>query len=345
MKIIIASTIWPFAEGGGTLIVDWLEQKLKEYGHQVDVVKIPFFSNYKEMLKQITALRLYHLEDVCDRLICVRMPSYLIQHSDKYLWFIHHYREVYDLWKTEWGLTPKDNDMLAIREYIIRSDNVAFSEAKKIYTNSKIVSKRLMKFNNVDSEPLYPPLLSPEQFYCDGYGDYIYYSSRIAATKRQLLAVQAMKHVKTDVKLVITGKSEDPYYMEKIRKYLKKHSLDDKVKIHNEWINEDLKVNYFARCLAALYIPFDEDSYGYSSLEAHHSRKAVITCEDSGGTDELINDGENGFILKPDPEIIAEHFDRLYLDKQAAEKMGSRGLERINELDINWDNVIRSFTQ
>jgi glycosyltransferase involved in cell wall biosynthesis len=345
MKIIIASTIVPFIEGGGTFIVDWLEQKLREYGHQVDVVKIPFSSNYLEMLSQMTALRLYHLEDACDRLICIRMPSYLIPHPDKYLWFIHHYREVYDLWNTELGISDQFTDAISIREYIMRADSAAFSEAKKIYTNSKIVSKRLMDFNGVNSETLYPPILRPEQFFCDEYGDFIYYTSRICRPKRQFLAVQAMQYTKTKVKLLITGKPDEPVYLEKIYKYIRNHSLQKKVTILDEWITEQQKAEYFAKCLAALYIPYDEDSYGYPSLEAHHSRKAVITCNDSGGTDELIVDGKNGRILEPDPQIIADSFDKLYIDRRIAKEMGDCGYNRISELGITWDNVIGSFTR
>lgn len=345
MKIIIASTIVPFVIGGGELIVDWLELKLKEYGHQVDVVKIPFSPNYQEVLTQTTALRLYHLENACDRLICIRSPSYVIPHPNKYLWFVHHYREIYDLWNTEFDSLPKNSETFAIREYIMRSDEKAFSEANKIYTNSKIVSKRLLDFNRIESKPLYPPILSPLQFYCDSYGDYIYYSSRIHKIKRQLLAVQAMRYTKTNVKLLVTGLADSQEYVAKLHKYIHSHSLEKKVTILNEWIPEEQKAKYFAKCLAAIYVPYDEDSYGYPSLEAHHSQKAVITCQDSGGTRELINDGENGWLVQADPKIIAEYFDRLYMDRKLAEDMGNKGFKRITELDITWDNVIRSFTQ
>jgi len=345
VKIIIASTIVPFIEGGGTFIVDWLEQQLREYGHQVDTVKIPFSPDYKETLSQITALRLYNLEDMCDRLICIRRPAYQIPHPNKYLWFIAHFREIYDLWETEYDYLPKNSETLAIRELIMRSDDHAFSEAKKIYTNSKIMSSRLLKFNAVHSEPLYPPILKPERFRNGGYGDYIYYASRINRTKRQLLAVQAMKHTKTDVKLLLTGKAEDPAYTKEITDCINENRLDDKVTIINKWITEEQKIKHLAECLAAIYIPFDEDSYGYPTLEAHHSNKAVITCTDSGGTDELIIHNENGLILEPNPEALAECFDMLYENKQIAEKYGAKGLERIKTLDISWDNVIRRFTE
>lgn len=85
MKIIIASTIVPFIEGGGTFIVDWLEQKLKESGHQVDVLKIPFSYSDDVIPKQMLALRRYHVEDACDRLISVDIPAGFIRHMNKYI--------------------------------------------------------------------------------------------------------------------------------------------------------------------------------------------------------------------------------------------------------------------
>jgi glycosyltransferase involved in cell wall biosynthesis len=345
MKIIVASTIVPFIEGGGTFIVDWLDLKLKEYGHQVETVKIPFSSHYQRMIPQMVGLRLYHLEDACERLVAIRMPSYLLKHPDKHLWFIHHYREVYDLWNTPLDGLPKDPEALAIREYIKRADDAAFREARRIHTNSAVVSSRLLQFNGVHATPLYPPVLKPEIFRCDGYGDYLYYPSRICRPKRQLLAVQAMKYTRSDVRLVLSGRSEQLSYLQEIQREIGENQLEDKVTLIDGWISEEDKADHLARCLAVVYIPFDEDSYGYPSLEAHHSGKAVVACTDSGGTDELIVDGVNGFLAEPDARKLAERFDRLFEDRTLAERMGERGIERIQEMGITWDNVIRRLTE
>ncbi len=343
MKIIIGTTIVPHISGGGTQICEWLEIKLKEYGHQTQLVGIPFSSHYKVFMEQMLALRLYHLEDSADRLICVRMPSYLLRHNKKYLWFIHHYREVYDLWDTQYSI-PHTEEGRAVREFVMRADTMAFAEAKKIYTNSKVISRRLMDFNGIEAQPVYPPILKPEQFHCESYGDYIYYPSRICGHKRQHLAVEAMKYTKTGVKLLISGVVETPFYGDKIAEIITANSLQNKVTVKNEWITEQQKTEWLANCLAVAYIPFDEDSYGYPSLEAHHSAKAVVSCTDSGGTDELIMDGVNGFMVESEPQKLAEVFDRLYENKKLAERMGNAGIKRIIDLDITWDNVIRRFT-
>jgi len=205
MKIIITSTIIPFVEGGGTFIVDWLEAKLKEYGHQTEVFKIPFFPFYKKMIPQMLSLRLLDLSASSDKLIAIRTPSYLIKHPNKTLWFIHHHRGAYDLWGTRYQDIPNTEEGIDIRNAIIKSDNMAFKESKKIYTNSKIVSARLKKFNNIDSEVLYPPLMDAEKHSCKMYGDYIFYPSRITSHKRQHLVMEAMKYVKSNVKLILAG--------------------------------------------------------------------------------------------------------------------------------------------
>lgn len=345
MKIIVASTIVPFINGGGTFIVDWLIEKLKEYGHEADELKIPFSSNFNMFLKQGIGLRMYHLEDFCDRLICIRMPSYYIPHPDKYLWFIHHYREIYDLWGTELDTLPKDEKALANRECIKRMDDIALPEAKKIYTNSQIISRRLKKYNNIESAPVYPPLLHPEQFFCETYGNMILYTSRICVPKRQHLAIEAMRYTKTPVKLYLCGKSENEGYTKRLRTMIREYNLEKRVTFEDRWYSEEEKAKLTANSLACLYIPFDEDSYGYPSLEAHQSNKAVISCVDSGGTDELILDGENGWLEESSPIKLAKRFDELYENKKLAEKMGNRGKTRLDELNINWDYVIERFTE
>lgn len=343
MKIIIASTIVPFIDGGATFFVDWLDTVLKKHGHETEVLKLPFKSEPSEMLQQMLALRLLDVTASADMLIAIRTPSYLIKHPNKVLWFIHHHRGAYDLWDTPYQDIPVTEEGLQIRAAFIQADNLAFSESKKIFTNSKTVSSRLKKFNNVDSEVLYPPLLDPEKYHCCVYGDYLFYPSRLTHHKRQFLAVEAMKYTKSNVKLIVAGKADNPGYMQQLNLVIKSNKLHDKVKIINRWISEEEKIEFYAKSLGCIYLPLDEDSYGYPSLEAYHSRKPVITCNDSGGTLEIVEHGVNGFISSPDPKELAGYFDQLHSQKHQAEKMGVAGHDKIFSMNINWENVVQRF--
>src|SRR5688572_11257455 len=98
MKIILASSFVPFIHGGARFIVEWLETKLCEHGHQVERFYLPFVDAPQQLLEQIAGFRLIDLSERCDRLITFRPPSYVIQHPNKVVWFIHHIRVFYDLW-------------------------------------------------------------------------------------------------------------------------------------------------------------------------------------------------------------------------------------------------------
>ena len=50
---------------------------------------------------------------------------------------------------------------------------------------------------------------------------------------------------------------------------------------------DDELLDHLARCRAVCFPPFEED-YGFVTAEAFASRKAVITCRDSGGPAELV---------------------------------------------------------
>lgn len=340
MKVLVASTVVPGIVGGGTIIIDSLERALVARGHEVDVLRLPFYSKEDEMLDQMLAMRLHHVADSGDRLICIRTPAYLLKHPAKVLWFIHHHRQAYDLWGTEYSNMRDDPKGRALRDAIRSADDIAFAEARAMFTNSAVVRDRVRKFNGLDPEVLYPPLDHPEHFWCEGYGDSIVYVSRLTSHKRQDLAIEAMAHTTTPVRLIVAGPPDSPYEDRRLADLVRDRGLEHKVDLRSGWLDEADKAQLFAECLATVYCPFDEDSYGYPSLEAHQSSKAVVSCTDAGGVSELVTDGHNGFLVEPTPQAMARRFDQLYEDRALAERMGVAGKDRMAELGISWDHVI-----
>jgi glycosyltransferase involved in cell wall biosynthesis len=343
MRVLTVSTVVPFVVGGGELIVDWLDKTLQKYGYESELIKIPFRSYPPEMLEQMLALRLMDLTDHADVLIAIRTPSYIVKHPNKVVWFIHHHRGAYDLWGTKYQDIPATHEGLQVRESIIQADNIFLREARKIFTNSQVTSSRLKQFNDLDAEVLYPPLFNSELYHCNEYGNYIFYPSRINNHKRQHLAVQSMHYTKSNVTLLIAGSPDSMDHAENLKSMISGYNLGNRVKFIDRWISDQEKVKFFSNALACLYVPYDEDSYGYVSLEAFHSKKSVITCDDSGGTLELVEDGVNGFVVPPEPRAIAEVMDRLYRNKKLAKELGEAGLEKLSLSGITWDNVIQKL--
>jgi glycosyltransferase involved in cell wall biosynthesis len=345
-KIIIANAQVPFVYGGAEYLAERLQRKLIEYGFQADMVKIPFKWYPPEKIPEhILACRLLDLTESCgesvDMLIGIKFPAYYLKHPNKVLWIFHQFKQVYDLWGTKYQDIPATPEGLKIRDIIIQSDNTFLAEAKKIYTISKTVSKRLKDFNNIYSTPLYPPLDDSDKFYCKEYGEYMFYPSRINSAKRQGLAIESFKYVKSNVKLVIAGIADDTGYMNYLNSIIMKNHLQDKIKLLGR-ISQEEKFELFANSLGSLFIPYDED-YGFVTLESFYSRKPIITCDDSGGVLEFVENDVNGFVVSPEPEVIADAIDKLYSSKEKAKKMGIEGYEKIISMDITWDKVIKSL--
>lgn len=344
MKIAIINNCVPFVYGGAEMLADGLRARLVEYGHEAMVLRFPFVWNpASRILDHMLSSRLLRLENI-DRVVALKFPAYYIEHPNKVLWLVHQFRQAYDLWDTPYQSIPKTPEGLRIRDAIAGCDNRFLGKIKRRYTISRLVSERLRKFNKLSSKVLYPPINNHNKYQCDEYGDYVFYPSRIVRSKRQDLAIESMKHVKTGVKLVIAGNPDSREELDWIASAVRTNNVEGRVRIIPKWISEDEKIRFFAQSLGCLFIPHAED-YGYVPLEAFYSRKAVITCTDSGGPLEFVDNKMNGFAVDPEPKEIAEAIDSLYLDKSMARDMGEAGYDKIRAMKISWERVVRILTE
>lgn len=344
MKIAVLNNAVPFVRGGAESLADWLTERLRARGFEAILLRIPFrWDPPERILDSLLACHMMRLRN-CDRVIALKFPVYSIPHDNKVVWLLHQFRQAYDLWGTPLQFLPDGDKGKRIRDIIRCSDTVSLSSVRAIYTNSRITSERLMKFNQLPSEVLFPPLQRPEQYHCEAYEDYIFCPSRMNDAKRQHLLVEAMRYTKTPVRLVLAGHAEDPAYLLRLQERVERCGLSHKVRILGTFIPDEEKVELFSRALACAYIPYDEDSYGYVTMEAFESRKPVITCTDAGGIDILVRNGQTGAIVAPRPETLAEAMDVLYLHPKKAKGMGQAGRELLRTLNIDWDNVVQRLT-
>ena len=335
MRIVIPSVQVPFIRGGAEVMTKGLCEALKDKGHDIEIVTIP----YKFFPEKYVS----SLMDFClgldfdsfsgysvDRIIVLQFPAYYVKHEHKSIWLMHQHRAVYDAYDGE----SASADLKGLREKVIHTDTQELSKMRKIYSMSQNITNRLKRYNHIDSIPLYHPPFGEERFYCEEPYNYIFYPSRLEAHKRQGLLIQAMQYTKTPVKAILSGTGGQ---LPRLQQLIESLGLNDRVKMIG-YITEDEKYAYYARSLAVFFGPHDED-YGYVTLEAMLSQKPVVTCTDSGGPLEFIADGENGFIVGPEPRGIAEKIDWFYHYKQKAHQMGKNGLDLYWSKNIRWDYV------
>ncbi len=343
MKVGLVSSAVPLVNGGGRFIVDWLREKLEERGHRVETVFVPTVDIADTLIQQMAAFRLMRLEDHFERVVTFRPPAHMVRHPRKVVWFIHHVRYLYDLWDSEHRPFPDLAPHRALRDAVVRADTAALREAHRVFTNSRVVGDRVRRFNGLESEVLYPPVLRPELFAAGEHGDEVVCVCRLERHKRQHLLIEAMGHTRTPVRLRLCGVSLDPNYQSSLRRAAAEGPAADRITVEDRWITEEEKAARLERALASAYVPFDEDSYGYPTIEAAHARRCTVTVSDAGGVAEFVRDGETGLVAAPEPAAVAAAFDRLHADRALARRLGAAAAGRVAALGIDWDTVVEKL--
>lgn len=346
MRIVLLTAQILFVKGGAEMHVNNLKKALEAHGHQVEIVAVPFYDTPVERIEDaIVATRLMDIEESwggkIDLAIGMKFPAYLIPHRNKVMWILHQHRSVYDLFDSDYTNVKNDIEGIRIKEIVTNADMKYIPEANHVFANSRNVANRLKTYNGIDAEPLYHPCPDMEKFYCGKSENYLLMPSRINVTKRQLLAVQALAMTKSDIKLYIVGSSDNPVLKDKMNEIIAERHLEDRVK-YFDYVEQDEKFALYANCRGVVFIPKDED-LGYITLEGMSSSKAVITATDSGGPLEFIDDGVTGYICQPEPSSIAKAMDELANSESNAVKMGQKAKEKIDGLNISWDNVVKEL--
>jgi glycosyltransferase involved in cell wall biosynthesis len=344
VRIAVINNVAPFVRGGAEILAEALTRRLEDAGHTTDLVRLPFsWQPTERIVDSMLAASLTRVSGV-DRVIALKFPAYLVPHDDRVLWTLHQFRQFYDLWDTPSCGYPMTDETLEVRALVQDADSAAFGSASKIYANSRVTADRLFRFNGFASEVLHAPLPNAQMFTNLGTGVYVFAGGRINALKRQNLAVDAMRYTQTDVRLVVAGAPETRYDLEQLESARQATGREDRITVIPRYVDEQRKATLVNGSLACVYCPLDEDSYGYVALEGAQAAKALVTTIDAGGVTDLAIDGRSGFVCEPDPIELARAFDALYRSTVLAESLGRAAHDRMSELHISWDHVIRRLT-
>jgi glycosyltransferase involved in cell wall biosynthesis len=341
MKVAVLNNAVPFVRGGAELLAEKLVFEIERAGHEAEVVSIPFqWYPPAAVVDSILATGLTSLE-AYDRVIALKFPTYLVPHDDVVIWLLHQFRQVYDLWGQPAGW-PENAETSDVRELVRRADLIAIRGATKVFCNSPVTKDRLNAFCGLDAEVLLPPLLQDEAFRRGDYGSTLVALGRISDAKRQELAVRAMAQLPDNVpgRLVVAGPPDTTGDAERLHAAVEELGLGDRVEVIAEFVSDARKRDLLAEARAVVYLPVDEDSFGYVTLEAAHSARPVVTAKDSGGILTLVEDYRTGLVVEPDPASVAAAFRVLLTDVAEARRLGTALHERAESWGLDWPTVV-----
>ncbi|HOG29216.1 MAG TPA: glycosyltransferase family 4 protein [Vicinamibacterales bacterium] len=340
MKIGVIISSPPLAEGGHLVLARSLVEALRDAGHEAGLVVTPQ-NRFGRLPSSYLAAWLTDVEVAYDgapihQVISLRFPAYAVRHPRHVVWLNHRMREYYDLWERfratlSWRARLKERVRRRLLHAVDR--RLLTHRVARLYTISGTIRERLRRFGGIPAEVLYPP--APQRPYrCDGYGDELFAVSRMTPLKRMDLLLRALAEPAAQgVRCAIAGEGPDAG---RIHRLVSDLGLDGRVTLLGR-IDTGTLVARLASCRAVVFPTYDED-YGLVTVEAFASRKAVVTCTDSGGPAELVQDGVSGFVCAPTPAALAVPLARLAGERGLAERLGEGGFR--TGAEITWPRTL-----
>jgi glycosyltransferase involved in cell wall biosynthesis len=341
MAVVAVVTSSPrLVEGGHLVIARSLTEALRAAGHDADLVVTPdhgfgrqassYWETWRTDVSTVNGRRV-------DQVISLRYPSYAVRHPAHVCWLNHTMREYYDLWpqltaSISWPNLVKER----LRKVTIRAVDrwLLTTNVTRVIAQSQTIQRRLAADFGIRADVVYPPP-PPRTYRCDGYGDFIFAVSRLTRHKRVDLLVRALAEATAgDVQAVVAGDGDERPALAALARSL---GVADRVTFVGH-LDEPAMLDYLARCRAVCFTPIAED-YGFVTVEAFASHKAVITCADSGGPTELVKDDTTGVVCEPTPAAVAIALARLSDDRVLAERLGANAAAAVAAL--RWDDVVR----
>ncbi len=358
--------------GGFERVVARIENILVDAGydvtrHTVDMTKaIPHGGNLDATDRELTNYRFGRdsfdgiSTSVYDLVLSTSPPSYCHRHPAHLALFYHHHRVFYDLEDLfiDAGFAPRPDHHRRAAQTVRDLDAPRLTAVKTFLCPSNTVQNRLNRYNNRhDTLRFYAGI---------GVGGSDATLDSIAASngalcvtrhefpKRAELLVAAAHLLPLEIAVQCTGTGGRLAFAKKLDAELAAGlPLGDS---HSLWCNTGAttspatdtegRVNFVghvtdveldglydaARCVVA---PAYDEDYGLTAIEAMARARPVIVCRDGGGLAELIDDGETGLVVDPDPRAIADAIIRLHNDVALATELGNNGRQRA--ADLSWN--------
>ncbi|WP_337807469.1 glycosyltransferase [Phascolarctobacterium succinatutens] len=158
-------------------------------------------------------------------------------------------------------------------------------------------------------------------------------------TKRQILLIEAFNKIKTkhpDWKLEFWGDIDyDKKYYKKCQNMISHYKLSEQAFFRgatNNVLNVYNKAAIFA-------FPSAYEGFGLALTEAMSAGLPAVGCKSCPAVNELIKDGENGFLCEDGVDAFAQALEKLMIDEELREKMGKAAKEDMKQYapDKIWD--------
>jgi glycosyltransferase involved in cell wall biosynthesis len=166
----------------------------------------------------------------------------------------------------------------------------------------------------------------------------------IGSRKGQPLLTEAFARVakkNPDWRLVFIGRGDDNDSLRQIHQIIAREQLENQVRLLGARRDDELRD--WLRQSAIFAMPSVYEGLGLSLQEAQFYGCACVATR-CGGTADLIQDGENGFLVPVgQPAPLADALERLMGDEKLRERFGQRAARSVLEKGMTADKMVANY--
>lgn len=347
MKVAVIDSAPLFRRTPDDEFAEALIGRLRSEGHAVEHVRLPRPAIEPEqpesmelLADAMLAASLTRVMGV-DRLVTLRFPSCFVPHPHRVVWWSE-------------GQVP----------VMVEAITQCLESSVSVYTSTGDDADDLFTRHGAAAVVLHRPLLNEEQFRNEPAEHYILAGGPLVGTSRQMLAIRAMAHTRSGVRLVVAGAADDPAMLEMLHAERASSCAADRITIVANPPEEPTDVvgvevvgvevegtspvaesprsmpELVNRALACVSCPIDESVLDGVLLGAALASKPLITTSDSFGSLLLAVDDITGLVCDPDPVSLARVFDSLSRSPKSCDRYGAAARNRVDGLGATWRNVV-----
>ena len=221
----------------------------------------------------------------------------------------------------------KLKSLLATMEAYVYKFKKTYENIDLVITPSAFYKKKIDEAGVMKCPVIHMANFLPEgtEYSVSEIGSYILYFGRLSHEKGTMTLLKAYEKANADKPLYYVGTGP---IKEQLEKYIDEHNLSDKVKLLGFKSGDELKT--LVKESLCVVLPSEWYENGpYSIMEAMAVGKPVIVS-DLGGLPEMVEDGINGYVVKPfDTDSLSEAIVKLSnSSRDELVQMGIRSLEK-----------------
>ena len=166
----------------------------------------------------------------------------------------------------------------------------------------------------------------------------ILYASKFIQRKHPLMLIKAFHKlapkIRNTTELWFVGGGEQ---YQQMQDYVNEHQLEKSIIFHG-FKNQSELPDYFRAC-DVFILPSEKEPFGLIINEVMNQGKAIITTNEVGAARDLVNDGENGWVINAGSEEALHKAlnDALKCSPEQLKSMGKASLEKISSWNYDAD--------